>query len=61
MSKLREFVKENSDVIWPALCLFFGVLAILFAALKRSGIDIVDNTGTITIVKGNRVLEINRD
>ena len=61
MEKLRKFFEENSDVIWPALCVLFCALAILFAALRRDRIDNRGNAGTITIVKGNRTLEINRD
>ena len=61
MAKLRTFCEENKEVIWPALCVFFCVLAIIFAALRREKIDNRANTGTITIVKGNRTLEIKRD
>jgi len=55
MTKLRTFLRENSDIVWPALCLFFCCLAILFAALKREEIEIEDNAGAISIIKNNRV------
>jgi hypothetical protein len=55
MTKLRTFLRENSDVVWPALCLFFCGLAILFAALRRDEIEIENNTGDINIIKNNRV------
>jgi len=55
MTKLREFFKENSDIVWPALCLVFCGLTILFAALRRDEIEIEDNTGGINIIKNNRI------
>ena len=63
MSKLRKFLEENSDIIWPALCLFFCVLAILFAALKSiTAVAVNESPGaSVNVIKGNRVLEINRD
>jgi len=52
MQKLRTFLNENSDVIWPALCLVFCGLTILFAAMRS--IHISGYTGMVTIVKDNR-------
>jgi len=62
MSKLRAFLNENSDVIWPALCLIFCGLTILFAAVKSITVIAVDrSTGaTITIAKNNMgVINVN--
>jgi len=62
MSKLRAFLDKNSDVLWPALCLFFCLLTILFAALKSIAvIDVKGSTGaTITIAKNNMgVINVN--
>ncbi|MCL2300753.1 MAG: hypothetical protein FWC27_11495 [Firmicutes bacterium] len=63
MAKLRTFIQENSDVIWPALCLFFCVLAIIFAALKHINVvEIEDSPGASVNISGNkRVLKINQD
>ena len=63
MQKLRTFLKENSDVIWPVLCLFFCLLSILFAALKDfTVVEVNESPGTeVNIVKNNRILEVNRD
>jgi len=52
-SGLRAFFREYSDVIWPALCLVFCGLTILFAALRSNRIEIEDNTGAVVIVKHN--------
>ena len=56
MAKLREFIKENSDIIWPVLCLVFCGLTILFAALRenKTEIAITDNSGKVAVVKDNR-------
>ena len=53
MTKLREFFKANSDVIWPALCLVFCGLTIIFAALRREEIEVEGNMGPVVIVKHN--------
>ena len=55
MTKLRDFFREYSDILWPALCLVFCILTILFAALRREELEIEGNAGTINIVKNNRV------
>jgi len=61
--KLREFMKENSDVLWPALCLVFCLLTIAFAALKNINvIEIEDSPGASASIAGNkRVLKVNAD
>ncbi|MCL1951887.1 MAG: hypothetical protein FWF60_03580 [Oscillospiraceae bacterium] len=56
MTKLREFFKANSDVVWPALCLFCCALAILCAALRRDKIHVEGDTGGgINILKNNHI------
>jgi len=55
MLKVRAFLEENSDVIWPALCLFFCVLTVIMAAMKSVRISIINNTGAVSIIKDNRL------
>jgi len=63
MAKLREFLKKNSDVVWPALCLVFCFLAIIFAALRSiTVVEVEDSPGASVNISGNkRVLKINQD
>jgi len=49
MSKLRTFLKENSDVIWPALCLLFCGLTILMAMMKGTRILVAGNEDDVNI------------
>jgi len=60
MTKLRAFIKENSDILWPALCLFFCLLSILFAALRSiTVIEVEESPGASISISGNkRVLKI---
>jgi len=62
MQKLRTFLNENSDVIWPALCLVFCALTIVFAAM-RSITSVEGNAGPVVIVKHNPngVIKVNSE